>query len=92
MIRVLESLRLSSERKLEIVREIKEGSQPSGSFYTLLLAASLIASFGLMANSTAVVIGAMLVSPLMTPILGMSLALVRGSGKVFWRATQAEIF
>ena len=33
MIRVLESLRLSSERKLEIVREIKEGSQPSGSFY-----------------------------------------------------------
>jgi len=92
MIRVLESLRLSSERKLEIVKEIKEGSQPSGSFYTLLLAASLIASFGLMANSTAVVIGAMLVSPLMTPILGMSLALVRGSGKVFWRATQAEIF
>jgi uncharacterized hydrophobic protein (TIGR00271 family) len=92
MIRVLESLRLSSERKLEIVKEIKEGSQPSGSFYTLLLAASLIASFGLVANSTAVVIGAMLVSPLMTPILGMSLALVRGSGKVFWRATQAEIF
>jgi uncharacterized hydrophobic protein (TIGR00271 family) len=92
MIGVLESLRLSSERKLEIVKEIKEGSQPSGSFYTLLLAASLIASFGLMANSTAVVIGAMLVSPLMTPILGMSLALVRGSGKVFWRATQAEIF
>ena len=35
MIRVLESLRLSSERKLEIVKEIKEGSQPSGSFYTL---------------------------------------------------------
>jgi hypothetical protein len=92
MIRVLESLRVSSERKLEIVREIKEGSQPSRSFYILLLAASLIASFGLMANSTAVVIGAMLVSPLMTPIIGMSLALVRGNGKLFWRATQAEIF
>ena len=92
MIRVFESLRASSERKLEIVREIKEGSQPSRSFYILLLAASLIASFGLMANSTAVVIGAMLVSPLMTPILGMSLALVRGSGKWFWRATQAEVF
>ena len=56
MVMVLESLRVSSERKLEIVREIKEGSQPSGSFYTLLLAATLIASFGLMANSTAVVI------------------------------------
>ena len=61
MIRVLESLKLSSERKLEIVREIKEGSKPSGSFYALLLAASLIASFGLMANSTAVVIGAIVI-------------------------------
>jgi uncharacterized hydrophobic protein (TIGR00271 family) len=92
MIRIFESLRVSSERKLEIVREIKVGSQPSRSFYILLLAATLIASFGLMANSTAVVIGAMLVSPLMTPIIGMSLALVRGNGKLFWRATQAEIF
>jgi len=92
MIRVFEALKLSSERKLEIVREIKEGSQPSRSFYIMLLAASLIASFGLMSNSTAVVIGAMLVSPLMTPIIGMSLALVRGNGKLFWRATQAEIF
>jgi len=92
MIRGIESLKLSSERKLEIVKEIKEGSQPTGSFYTLLVAASLIASFGLVADSTAVVIGAMLVSPLMTPILGMSLGLVRGSGKLIWRATQAEIF
>jgi len=33
MIRVFESLRVSSERKLEIVREIKDGSQPSMSFY-----------------------------------------------------------
>jgi uncharacterized hydrophobic protein (TIGR00271 family) len=51
----------------------------------------LIASFGLIANSTAVVIGAMLVAPLMTPIFGISLALVRGEAKLLGRAARAEI-
>jgi len=46
----------------------------------LLTTAALIAAFGLIANSTAVIIGAMLVSPLMTPIIGSSLGLVRGIG------------
>jgi uncharacterized hydrophobic protein (TIGR00271 family) len=38
----------------------------------------LIATFGLAANSTAVIIGAMLVAPLMTPILAYSAAMVMG--------------
>ena len=48
-------------------------------------------SFGLVANSTAVVIGAMLVAPLMTPIFGISLALVRGEPQLLGRAARAEI-
>jgi uncharacterized membrane protein len=52
---------------------------------------TLIASFGLLANSTAVVIGAMLVAPLMTPIFGMSLALVRGTPSYWGRSVQAEV-
>ncbi|MFV0558589.1 MAG: DUF389 domain-containing protein [Enterococcus sp.] len=41
----------------------------------ILMCAILIASIGLNMNSTAVIIGAMLISPLMTPILGMGFAL-----------------
>jgi hypothetical protein len=76
-------LRVSRERAVAVVEEISLGSEPQSNFYALLIASSLIASFGLIANSTAVVIGAMLVSPLMTPILGISLALVRGDARLF---------
>jgi uncharacterized hydrophobic protein (TIGR00271 family) len=46
-------------------------------FTVLLALSSSIAAFGLLADSSAVVIGAMLVAPLMTPILATSAATVR---------------
>ena len=73
-------LKVSRERAAVVVEEITLGSEPGPSFYILLIASSLIASFGLIANSTAVVIGAMLVSPLMTPIMGIALALESAVG------------
>ena len=45
-------------------------------FWTLLVLAAVIASAGVVADSTATVIGAMIVAPLMTPILGSALAIV----------------
>ena len=45
-------------------------------FWTLLILASVIATAGVLADSTATVIGAMIVAPLMTPILGTVLSVV----------------
>ncbi len=45
-------------------------------FWVLLVLAAVIATAGVVADSTATVIGAMIVAPLMTPILGTALALV----------------
>jgi uncharacterized hydrophobic protein (TIGR00271 family) len=45
-------------------------------FWILLTLAAVIASAGVVADSTATVIGAMIVAPLMTPILGTALAIV----------------
>ena len=47
-------------------------------FYVLMGFASAIASFGVLTDSTAVVIGAMLIAPLLTPLMAMSLSLVSG--------------
>lgn len=47
-------------------------------FWVLLILSTAIATLGIMADSTAVVIGAMLVAPLMTPIMGVSVAIVNG--------------
>lgn len=86
----MQGLRISRERFTVVHQEISEGSEPALRFYLLVTLSTLIASFGLISNSTAVVIGAMLVAPLMTPIFGIALALVRGEPGLLGRAIRAE--
>ena len=50
-------------------------------FWTLLLLAAAIASAGVVSDSTATVIGAMIVAPLMTPIVGIVLSVTIGDGR-----------
>lgn len=47
-------------------------------FWTLLFLSAVIATAGVVGDSTATVIGAMIVAPLMTPILGIVLSVVLG--------------
>ncbi len=58
----------------EIVANIKRDVHFKGSNLWTLIFAIMIASIGLNVNSTAVIIGAMLISPLMGPIMGIGLA------------------
>ncbi|MFR4999894.1 MAG: DUF389 domain-containing protein [Slackia sp.] len=51
------------------------------SFFLRLALAAVIAAGGIAAGSSAVVIGAMLIAPLMSPILGTALATVTGRPK-----------
>lgn len=57
------------------VRTIQENIPVRGYNMWLLMCAAVLASIGLDTNSTAVIIGAMLISPLMSPILGVGLSL-----------------
>lgn len=50
-------------------------------FFVLLLLATVIATYGLISDSTASVIGAMIVAPLMGPIMATAAAVVMGSGQ-----------
>lgn len=68
-------LRPSLADEQEIVEEISRGVSFRGANLWVLIFAIFIASLGLNVNSTAVIIGAMLISPLMGPILGMGLAI-----------------
>jgi uncharacterized hydrophobic protein (TIGR00271 family) len=84
-------LKLSDDRRDDVINEVAQGSAPRARFYTMVAVSTLIASVGLVAGSTAVIIGAMLVAPLMTPIFGISLALVRGSTSNLGKAARAEV-
>jgi uncharacterized hydrophobic protein (TIGR00271 family) len=62
-----------------IVRMVRENSEPSRVYWLMNALATLIACYGLLANSTAVVIGAMVVAMLLGPISGVALGLNQGN-------------
>ena len=58
----------------EVIENIRKGIEFKGTNLWVLVFATFIASLGLNVNSTAVIIGAMLISPLMGPIMGIGLS------------------
>ncbi|QOW10670.1 DUF389 domain-containing protein [Kaistella flava (ex Peng et al. 2021)] len=69
------NLHLGEEEKEKVLTNIHSSISFSGANVWILACAIMIASVGLNVNSTAVVIGAMLISPLMSPIVGAGFAL-----------------
>jgi uncharacterized hydrophobic protein (TIGR00271 family) len=80
---------LAFERKETVLNELMESASPGYDFFLLIVLSCTIATFGLLSNSAAVIIGAMLVAPLMSPILGLSLSSVAGEQLMFRRAMLA---
>lgn len=83
--------RLKAARQEEVLNELSLASSPGFDYFLLVVLSCGIATFGLLTDSTAVIIGAMLVAPLMSPILGLSLASVSGKHGMFQRALIALI-
>lgn len=79
-------LRMPAEQRATVYQSMLDSSHMDVEYGALLLLAGLIALFGLLENSAAVIIGAMLISPLMNPILSAALALLLGDGKMGKRA------
>ena len=68
-------LQHDKEDEAETIESIRRGVEFKGMNLWVLIFATFIASLGLNTNSTAVIIGAMLISPLMGPIMGFGLGL-----------------
>lgn len=68
------NLSKDKEDYLNIIHSIEKGVEFRGINLWTLVFAILVASIGLNVNSTAVIIGAMLISPLMGPIMGLGLS------------------
>jgi len=70
---------IDREDRVSLVDRVQSSSNWDFDFFALMVLSTVIAAIGLVQSSAAVVIGAMLVAPLMTPLLGMGLALVQGN-------------
>ncbi|TMA94963.1 MAG: DUF389 domain-containing protein [Deltaproteobacteria bacterium] len=87
---VLDLASVSAERRAVVLDDIEIGSQPTGTYYALLGVSELIAGFALIIGSDATLIGANVVAPLMTPIIGVSLGLMRSDLRLLRTALIAE--
>lgn len=76
-----------SELKLSALQtRMKSISKLSIDFVVLLGGSTMIATLGLFQNSPAVIIGAMIIAPLMRPLVGLSLATLTGDTRLLLRA------
>ncbi len=71
--------RLPAERRREVIEEMSAAVTPGFDFFLLVILSSSIATLGLITDSPAVIIGAMLIAPLMSPIIGLGLASLTGN-------------
>ncbi|HIK24591.1 MAG TPA: DUF389 domain-containing protein [Thermosynechococcus sp. M46_R2017_013] len=83
--------RRSPESLSQLIQILYAESQLNVPYIVLIISSCVIATFGLLANSAAVIIGAMVIAPLMLPIRGLALAALIGELKMFREAATALI-
>lgn len=72
----------------EIYGDVAEGAALSPDFYLLTFASTIVAALGLNADNVAAVIGAMVIAPLLGPILAVSFASALGDFKLLARSAR----
>lgn len=77
---------ITRERRGEVQVQLRDSSSPDFDFFLLVVLSCIIATLGLLTDSAAVIIGAMLVAPLMSPIIGLGLASLTGDATLFRNA------
>ena len=82
---------MSRDDRLSLFERLQTGSKWNFDFLSLMCLSTTIAALGLVQNSTAVVIGAMLVAPLMTPLLGAGLSLVQGNSQLLGTSLRSVV-
>lgn len=79
------------DQRREIIADITESSSPGFDYFLMVILSTSIATLGLITDSPAVIIGAMLVAPLMSPIIGIGLASMIGRRTLLKSALSAVL-
>lgn len=81
--------KVESMQLQEFQTELLEESTINPSYLILIVGSCAIATFGLLSNSAAVIIGAMIIAPLMLPIRGLAFGALEGEITLFYKALKA---
>ncbi|MFH1433913.1 MAG: TIGR00341 family protein [Candidatus Uhrbacteria bacterium] len=78
---------LEEKDKNTAVEKIIEQSTPRHDFFLMMTLSVLMATFGLLLNNVAVIIGSMLIAPILSPLMSVSLGVTMADSKLIWRST-----
>jgi uncharacterized hydrophobic protein (TIGR00271 family) len=67
----------STEEFKDLFKILRDNAQLKSTYVVLMVLSTMLATFGLFANSSPVIIGAMILAPLMSPIISLSMAALR---------------
>lgn len=79
------------EDRVDTYRQIRRAARPRQDFFIMMALSGGIAALGLILDSPAVIIGAMLIAPLMSSIIGMGLAIIQGDLRFLWTSLGATL-
>lgn len=77
---------LTEEHKNQAIKKLIKNSTPDQDFFLLILLSVIMAAFGLLIDNSSVVIGSMLIAPLLSPVLSLSMGVVMADSKLISRA------
>lgn len=77
---------ISEVDKAKAVEKLISDSTPNFDFFLFIILSILMATFGLLLNHAAIIIGSMLIAPILYPVLSFSLGIVMADGTVIYRS------
>jgi uncharacterized hydrophobic protein (TIGR00271 family) len=83
--------RLSVDERMEVYKQIRRSARPKVDFFMMIGLSAGIAALGLLLDSPAVIIGAMLVAPLMSAIIGNGLSIIQADPRLLGLAASATL-
>lgn len=76
----------TEDRFKDLFTALHEDAQINNSYLVFMVLSTLLATVGLYLNSAAVIIGAMILAPLMAPLVSISMGVLRANNSLFWNA------
>ncbi len=82
---------LSEKDKSDAIEWMIRGSTPRQDFFFMMLLSVLMATFGLLLNNVAVIIGSMLIAPILYPILGVAMGITMSDSALILRSSRTLV-
>lgn len=76
----------STDEFKELFQLLRQNARSTDDYLILMVLSTLLATFGLFANSAPVIIGAMILAPLMSPMISLSMGLLRQEGDLIYES------